>query len=331
MSLELKIETQGIFKTDVFNNNSEKIYSHSASGSSSSSSSNNDLNNCKVINKCIKVNIENICDNLNIKNDSDSDRDSDCHDKYCKDLSKVPNYKITGLNLSFRDIAKQLCEFKNELLSDPLTKDFLSDPYNKTGDEINNIDILWSRISNKVVNNTTGVTPGYGKRILFASNDGHVFIDVSTFIENSKKWLNFSIIALNQFNNYKFIDNPQVPQYNNFLNSNSLTFNYENTDYSNVINNGNTPNDFFNIIKCGSTSYPPTDINNLTPQNTKAISFRSVDLHTTRKEIIESISNTYGYTSRYSDTTFTPNYYVATTLNGANGYSIFVRLSYYLQ
>lgn len=322
MSLELKVKTQGIFSSEVFNNINEKIYSESVTGTSNSSASNNDLNNRKVINDCIDLNIKNICDNLN---------DNDCYDKCCKDVSNVPDYNISGLNLSFRDIAKQLCEFKNELLSNDLTQDFLLSPYSKTGDYINNLDRLWARLANKVVNNTTGVTPGYGKRILFASNDGYVFIDVSTFIEGSKKWLNFSVIALNRYSNFKFIDNPKVPQYNNFINSNSETFNYENINYSNIINNGNTPGKIFSNIKCGSTSYPPTDINDLTPQSTKAISFQLLDIHTTRKEIIESVSNTYGYSSRYSDTTFTPNYYVATTLNGSDGYSIFIRLSYYLQ
>ena len=250
--------------------------------------------------------------------------------KNCKYLSKLPNKPITNLGISFRKIAYKLEKFKKKILSYPLTKEFLKNPYYQSEEFINNIDRLWARVANETVNDYLDIPPGFGKRILFCSNDGNVFIDVSTYIKDSKKWLNFSILALNTLQNYKFINNPTVPQYNVNINSNSQTFNYEQTNYDNVINNSNDQSKIFTILKCGSKTPPSLDPNDLTPQKTTATTFQEVDLHTTRTEIIQSINTKYGYTSRYSGTTFTPNYYVATQLNGADEYTVFIRLSYFL-
>jgi hypothetical protein len=244
-------------------------------------------------------------------------------------LLTVPNIPINGLGLSFRDIAQQLCLFKNNLKSYSLSQQFLSNPYNQSYETINNLDRLWARLANQTVNDSSGIPAGYGKRILFCANDGNVFIDVSTFYQNTK-WMNYSMVALNKFTNYKFINNPTEPQYNINVNSQSQTFNYEDTNWYNVTTDSSEQSKKFTTLKCGSTSPPPSDPNNLTPQGTTAVSFLEVDLHTTRKEIIQSITQPYGWSSRYSETVFSPNYYVATQLNGVDGYNIFVRLSYYV-
>jgi hypothetical protein len=45
----------------------------------------------------------------------------------------VPNEKNSGINKSFRDIARELKKFKKILMINPVTKDFLkSPPFTKT-------------------------------------------------------------------------------------------------------------------------------------------------------------------------------------------------------
>jgi len=245
-------------------------------------------------------------------------------------LLKVPNTPITKLGLSFRDIAAQLDNFKKELLKQPITQQFLADPYNQSSETIINLDREWAITANKMVNDMTGVPQGYGKRMLFCANDGSVFVDVSTFVPNTK-WLNYSIVAITKFSNYKFIDNPTEPQFNINVNSSSDSFNYEETNWSNVTINPAMQSSNYTILRCGSTTPPVTDINDyLNPERPIAVTFAELDPHTSRQEIIEATTNTYGWCSRYSSTVFSPNYYVATELKGADGYNIFIRLSYFL-
>jgi hypothetical protein len=84
------------------------------------------------------------------------------------------------------------------------------------------------------------------------------------------------------------------------------------------------------MLKCGSNDFPATDPNNLEPQNCIATTFLEEPIHTGRKEIVQAMTNSYGWCSRYSETIFVPNYYVATKLEGNDGYGIFIRLSYFL-
>lgn len=249
-------------------------------------------------------------------------------EKDLKELMTVPSNSIKELGLSFRGIAQQLCIFKNNLLSYPLVQQFLEDPYYQSYDNVVNLDRLCNRLANKMVNDIEDVPPGFGKRILFCTNDGSVFLDVSTFIPDSK-WLNYTIVSLTKNSNYKFIENPYDTQYNSNVNSCSDSFNYEETDWSNVIINNNTQSSKFITLKCGSNTEPNKDPNELSPQKTTAIDFFEMDNHTTRAEIIQSITNPYGWASRYSSTNFTINYYVATQLTGVDGYNFFIRLSYF--
>lgn len=230
------------------------------------------------------------------------------------DLLTVPTHKLHNLGLTYRDIATELCLFKNSLLTHPISLQYLSNPYNQTYETVVSLDRLWARLAQQRVNDTTNTPEGYGKRILFCANDGNVFIDVSTFIPNTK-WMNFSIVALNKKDN---------------IDEASHTFNYEETDWSSVNTNVNTQSSKFTILKCGSPIPHPADPDDLSPQSTVATSFIELDPHTTRKEILQTISNPYGWASRYSETVFTPSFYVATKLEGEDGYSIFIVFSYFL-
>lgn len=243
-------------------------------------------------------------------------------------LLEVPNYPITGLGLSYRNIAEQLKAFKNEMLSYTLTQEFVENPTGLTSENVNRLDILWTVLSNKVVNDMSGVPQGYAKRILMCRSDGNVIIDVSTFIPN-RNLLNYSIVEMNRFLNFKFVNNPTEAQYNVNINSNSATFNAEQTNFSNVIFNGNMQCKNFFILKCGSTSPPVTDPNNLTPERTTATNFSEISNHNTRKEIIQTVNSTYGWAGRYSETSLATNYYVATKLEAADDFVVFIRLSYF--
>lgn len=234
-------------------------------------------------------------------------------------LHLVPNEKNSVINRSFRDIAKELKKFKKILLADPVTKDFLKSPYSKTREQVEFLDRVWTVFANKLVNDTSNLPNGCGKRILFCENGGKVFIDTSTYIEGNPKWLNYSIFYGPVKSNIKMnaeSDKPTLPPEN-------ITFNPEELDLEKL---NNTPLEEMTIIRAGSTQPP---FKNTNPEKTKPVHFQILENHATRKEIIMALSNEYGYASRYSDTIFTPNWYVATQLFGKDGDSTYLRLSYF--
>jgi len=243
-------------------------------------------------------------------------------------LLEVPNYPITGLGLSYRNIAEQLNVFKNELLSYPLTQEYVANPTGMTNAKINQLNILWTVLANKLVNDLNGVPEGYVKGILICGNDGSTIIDVSTFMP-AKNLLNYSIVEMNIFTNFKFVENPSEAQYNMNINEESDTFNPEQTNFSNVIFNGDSQCNRFFYLKCGSTTPPVTDPNNLTPEKTVAITFEEEPNHATRKEIIQAVTSTYGWAGRYCQTSLNSSFYVATKLQAADDFVVFIRLSYF--
>jgi hypothetical protein len=244
----------------------------------------------------------------------------------CKKIDKlniVPNEKISGLDKSFRDIAKELKKYKKILCENSVTRNFLKSPYTQTREEVEYLDRIWTVYANKLVNDLSNLPKGYGKRILFCTNSGEVFIDTSTFIKDNYKWLNYSIISGKLLCNIK----TNAESDNNccdILSSQNISFNPQELSIENL---NNTLVKQLISIKAGSTEKPV--VNNFNPEKTKPISFDIISNHSTRKEIMMTLLNEYGWASRYSDTIFTPNWYVATQLFGKEGYSVYIRLSYF--
>ncbi len=235
-------------------------------------------------------------------------------------LLKVPTTSLNVGSLNFRKLAYRLENIKSSITNESLTKLFLSNPYT-TELNINDVDKLWTRIANKYVNDVSDVPDGYGKRITFCTNDGYVFIDVSTYQENSTKHLNFSMITMNQSYYVKSSGDYQI------INDEPI-FNSENTNIDSMTD-GTALIELCNI-KCGSTSEPNKDKTNLNDEATSPIAYQKMDIESTRKEYLMTHYQKYGWASRYSNSLFTPSYYVATQINGKYGYSIYLRLSIYL-
>lgn len=244
-------------------------------------------------------------------------------------LLEVPNYPITGLGISYRNIAEELKAFKNEMLTYPLTQEYIANPTGLSKEKVDTLDILWTVLANKLVNDVSGVPQGYAKSLLICRNDGCTIINVSTFMPN-KNLLNYSIVEMNKYSNLKFVENPSEAQYNANIDSKSVTFSAEKTIFSNVIFNPNMQCKKFFIMKCGSMSPPVTDPNNLIPEKTVAVTFEEEPNQVATKEIIQAVNSTYGWAGRYSETSFTPNFYVATKLEAADDFVVFLRLSYFV-
>lgn len=238
-------------------------------------------------------------------------------------LLQVPNtYIINSSQLTFRTLALKLEKFKELLLSQPLTTLYLSNPYNLTLD-IDKVDRLWTRLANSYVNNLWDVPSGYGKRLTFCTNDGYVFIDVSTFSPNetNTKHLNYSMITMNQSYYVKSEGDYQI------INDIPI-FNPENTNIESM-SSGTELLELCNI-KCGSTDSPIVSKTELTQQNSSATTYQKMDIESTRKEYLMTLTQKYGWSSRYSNSLYTPSFYVATQMNGQRGYSVYLRLSFYL-
>lgn len=245
----------------------------------------------------------------------------------CKDLLKVPNEKISGLGLSFREIAVQLCLLKKRILSYPRTQDFLLNPYGKTKAEIEELDIFWQTIGNQFVNDKSNIPAGYGRNCSFIANNGKLFIDVFTF--EPGKDTNNSIVEISLNQNIAVVPQPTQPVYITNTDSPPFPYNPQEIDISNLINNPSTQVNQYRILSALSKTPPNLDLNNLKPEKYTATKFFFNESASSRKEIIQAVSQKYGWASRYGELTFSPSYFVATTIDGNDGYQIWLRISYY--
>lgn len=160
---------------------------------------------------------------------------------------------------------------------------------------------------------------------------GSVFINVQTF-DPADGNLNYAVVSLPVSINYSLLPIPlptTPPITAPSIPSGPYPYNPENVVIAPVVTTTASMDTTTTALLCGSTAPPSTDPSDLTPEAFTATRFESLELHTTRREIIQAMSNPFGYAARYSTTNFRVNYYVATALNGADGYQVYIRLSYF--
>ena len=242
----------------------------------------------------------------------------------------LPNDKIKGLGLSFKDIAKRCHD---------ITKKYSSNKDVTAEQIINSQKVLRRNLSNWVNNPKNLVNSKkeyigdkFGARITVCTTDGRVLHDVQTFCRDVKN-VNNRILGNN--NNFIFLKNDPVTLdvknediYFSTLNTNNV-FN-SNIKYTNV-----------SAYKVKSSSLPSSDPssslleysqNETRDGDNVTVSEVGVklDIHTTRKEMIEAATRKYGYDSRISDTSANINHYVCKYVeDDDNVSSYFYRLSYF--
>ena len=241
----------------------------------------------------------------------------------------LPNDNIKGLGLSFKDIAKRCHE---------ITKKYSSNNDVTAEQIINSQKVLRRNLSNWVNNPKNLVNSKkeyigdkFGARITVVTSDGRVVHDVQTFCRDVKN-VNNRILG----NNNNFI----------FLKNDPVTLDVKNEDiYYSTLNINNIKNsikyDNGSAYKVKSSSLPSSDPSSSLleySQNetrdgdnvTVSDSGVKLDIHTTRKEMIEAATRKYGYDSRISDTSATINHYVCKYVEDDNNVSsYFYRLSYF--
>ena len=237
-------------------------------------------------------------------------------------ISDLPKQKIIGLNLSFRDIAKRgnalVCNYIFENLNNVDQAIVIS---NTTQDPAVIFDIQTKvrRILSNWVNDPRNLTDSngkyfgdkYGARVLVCSSDGTVIHDVQTFcrdVVNNRVGVNNNyMLWMSTSNIIPVVGTTNTP----FFTTINLAANPEviTDPYSNK-----------NVYKIRSSTLPtsnpsnePLKYNVYEPEllPVVVVSESTIDLHTTRKEIIQSTLGRYGYNARRSDTVNTFNWYVA--------------------
>ena len=246
-----------------------------------------------------------------------------------KHLAVVSNKKFTKLDFSFRTIAQELKLFINEVKSHPMIKKYLKDPYNQDRESMKKIYLIYTAFANKYVNRVN-VSSNIGKRITFVNSAGRVAVDVTTFIPNNLTWLNYNMTLGTYSHVYDFKDSGDInlDDGGTTVQSDKVTFN-PNGDIIKDIST--TPVYEAYCMRVGSTDAPNMDVKNITSQNSKGIKFQHIENHNTRKEIQDAFSENkkYNCSSRFSDTVYTQNFYVATKLAGNDGQEFVVRFSYF--
>jgi hypothetical protein len=237
-------------------------------------------------------------------------------------LCDIPSQKINGLNLSFREIGKRgdilICNYVFENLNKADQAIVISNTIQNPA-AIFDIQTKLRRILSNWVNDPKNLTDSdgkyfgdkYGARVLVCSSDGTVLHDVQTFckdvIKNRVGVANNYILSIFSSNNTPVEGTINTPLYRTI----NLVANPE------VINGAFG---FKKTYKIGSSTLPTSDpskeklqYNVYEPEllPVTVVSETIIDLHTTRKEIIQASLGRYGYNARRSDTINTFNWYVA--------------------
>jgi len=239
-------------------------------------------------------------------------------------LCDIPSQKINGLNLSFREIGKR---------GDALVCNYLFDNLDKADQAIvianttQNPAVIFDiqtkirRILSNWVNDPRNLTDSngkyfgdkYGGRILVCSSDGTVLHDVQTFckdvVKNRVGKSNNYILSILTSNNTPVAGTTNTPVF---------------TTINLAANPGviTGPYSYKKTYKIGSSTLPTSEpiipgeklhYNVYEPEllPVTVVSELIIDLHTTRKEIIQASLGRYGYNARRSDTINTFNWYVA--------------------
>lgn len=231
----------------------------------------------------------------------------------------LPNDKIKGLELSFRDIAKRCRDITKKYMSSENEKLLRRNLSNWVNNPKNLVNSKKEYIGDK-----------FGARITVCRTDGRVLHDVETFCRDVKN-VNNRILGKN--NNFIFFKNDPVQ-----LNMENPEFNYSTLNIDNV--NSNIKYNNASVYKVKSSSLPSSNPNSslleysrneiMDGDNVTVVSGDKLDIHTTRKEMIEAATRKYGYDSRLSTTSGDINHYVCRYVeDDDNASSYFYRLSYF--
>lgn len=243
---------------------------------------------------------------------------------------------IPTIRKSFNDMYEELLLLTQKIIHVPIMKKLFENPYALSSEEVNQIDRVVAYYGNLFCNDTH--SPRVYKRFLATTNDGLVWVDVSTFVPQLGL-LNFTTFRLNISSNVYELDKPQSdPIFSEFLiNPQSIISNPNNISITNIQQKLEFSPSQTVVLKIGLTSKPYTkndniDLNNPPPYEGEGISYKIVSNHLTRVEIQQAFLEGCGFSSRYSETNFKFNYYVALRIRSAQyiGYSVVFRLSYFI-
>lgn len=245
-------------------------------------------------------------------------------------LGNLPNEKIKDLELSYRDIGKRCHKISKKYSYELKTSNMSASEVNNHQKKLRRDLSNWVNDPNNLVNcNGKYIGDNIGARITVCRSDGRVTHDVETFCRDVKN-KNNRMLGTN--NNYIFIKNEHFQ-----LNKENNEYIYSTLDVNTIKNSGIKYKNI-HAYKVKSSSLPSSDPNSniikYSPNDTTSdnsvtvVSGEIMDLHSTRKEIIQATSGKYGYDSRISSTT-RRSHYVCEKIEGEERQTYYFRLSYF--
>lgn len=250
-----------------------------------------------------------------------------------KDFPKKP---IPGIGQSFHEMYQDLYALTQQILQVPIMKKLFDEPYALTREEVNQVDRVVEYYGNIFSNDRKQLPDNVYKRFLATTNDGLVWVDVSTFVPPIL--LNYTTYRLSISSNVYELTAPQTePLFSEFFeNPKSVISNPNRISITNVQEQLQYAPSQTVVLKVGLDQAPYTpqdgvDSQNPPPYRGEGKSFRIVQNHQTRVEIQQAFLQGCGYSSRYSETNFSYNYYVALRIRSERfiGYSVVFRFSYF--
>jgi hypothetical protein len=252
-----------------------------------------------------------------------------------KDFPKKP---IPGIGQSFHDMYQDLLTLTQQILCVPVMKKIFEEPYALTREEVNQVDRVVGYYGNIFCNDRRNIPDTVYKRFLATTNDGLVWVDVSTFVP--PLLFNYTTYRLLISSNVYELTSPQTePLFNDFFEQpSSVISNPNEISISNIQEKLQYGPSQTVVLKIGLDQEPYTaqdihiDPHNPPPYRGEGVSYTIIQNHQTRIEIQQAFLEGCGYSSRYSDTNFSYNYHVALRIRSERfvGYSVVFRFSYFL-
>lgn len=250
-----------------------------------------------------------------------------------------PRKKIPIIEKSFETIYQELLVLTQKIVKKPIMKKLFENPYQLSADEVNQVDRVVAYYASLFCNDTDKLPSGVYKRFLATTNDGLVWVDVSTYVP-ALGLLNFTTLRLNLSSNVYQLTQPQSsPLFSDFFKEpRSVVSNPNLVSLTNIQEKLEFAPAQTVVYKIGLTQKPYSpqdriDTNDPPPFGGEGVSYKIENNHQTRIEIQQAFLSGCGYSSRYSETNFKFNYYVALRISSEKylGYSIVFRLSYFIE
>lgn len=253
----------------------------------------------------------------------------------------VPNKPIQNVPFTYRDIANEIVQFEQAVQSNAALQQYLVDPMTSNPAIILNANRVLVNLARNFCNDPANPPPaGFLKRITVLANDGQALVDVFTYVPSVPEMnLDRNVIYMNSW--YNMLKTPTPPVYPiNSINSdvpssipymNSdmlLNANFVDPTSMTTTSKGVQIQEQPILVESTRTYTYPANVVNPPPTFGTGETYTIFPNVGNTKEVVQATIQRWGWASRKSGRYNLPSYFVASFIEGVDGYGLVVRMAY---